>query len=276
MSEPSHTGEYWLERDGSRLRVVDVGQAEPALIFQHGLCGNQQQVAEVLPPNLPRRRITLECRGHGGSEPGKTAKFSLATFAEDVAAAAISRGVTRAAVGGISMGAAIALRLAVRRPELVQALILARPAWMTHAAPECMRPNAIVGHLLHHHAPNQARAIFHSMPLRAQLSLQAPDNLASLDSFFAREPVEITSALLRTISADGPGVTAEEVSSLSVPTLVIGHQQDLIHPVAHARTLAGIIPSARFVEITPKAQDKARYLAEFRSTLLAFLDTIAF
>jgi pimeloyl-ACP methyl ester carboxylesterase len=78
-------------------------------------------------PHEAHRRITLECRGRGGLEPGKTAKFTVLTFADDVPAAAAARGVTRAAVGGISMGAAIALQRALRRPELVQAMILVRP-----------------------------------------------------------------------------------------------------------------------------------------------------
>ena len=53
-------------------------------------------------------------------------------FADDVLAFADLRGVERFVVGGISMGAAIALRIAVRHPERVSGLVLARPAWLWH------------------------------------------------------------------------------------------------------------------------------------------------
>jgi pimeloyl-ACP methyl ester carboxylesterase len=62
----------------------------------------------------------------------------FATFIE-------SRELAPLVVGGVSLGAAIALRLAVRRPELVCGLILARPAWVTRAAPDNMKPNAKCG-----------------------------------------------------------------------------------------------------------------------------------
>lgn len=270
MAETEHV----FERRGLHLRLVDTGTQEPAFLFQHGLCGSEEQIAEVFPPALTRRRLTLECRGHGGSEPGDPSAYSIATFAGDIAAAAAWRGVESAVVGGISMGAAIALRLAVTRPELVKALVLARPAWVTEAAPDSLAPNAVVGELLAHHPPEQAKTMFQAAPLRERLAREAPDNLASLESFFGREPIRVTSALLRAIAADGPGVTPEEVAAISVPTLVIGHERDVIHPLAHARALAGMIPGARLVEITPKALDKTRYLQEFRAALLAFLDTI--
>jgi pimeloyl-ACP methyl ester carboxylesterase len=102
-------------------------------------------------------------------------------------------------IGGISLGAAISLRLAVKRPDLVRALVLARPAWLTASAPENMIPNAEVGHLLTHLPPPAAKAAFLAGPLGQRLAAAAPDNLASLTGFFAREPIEVTAALLSSI-----------------------------------------------------------------------------
>ncbi len=81
----------------------------------------------------------------------------------------------------------------------------------------------------------------------------------------------MTSDLLTAISLDGPGIGEAELAALRVPTLVIGQACDNVHPLSHVRRLAALIPGARAVEITPKGEDKARSLAEFRAALADFL-----
>ena len=101
------------------LTYHDVGTGIPVL-FQHGLGGDEAQVAEVYPDNPPTRRITLECRGQGGSSFGPAERFSIATFADDLDALAERLGLGAVVTGGISMGAAIALRLAVHKSGRVR------------------------------------------------------------------------------------------------------------------------------------------------------------
>lgn len=268
MSGPAH------RVDGLALAVEDQGEGAPVL-FQHGLCGDARQTADVFPHGTGFRLITLECRGHGGSEAGDPAGFGIARFADDVADLVEARRLGPLVVGGLSMGAAIALRLAVRRPDLVRALVLARPAWRTEAAPDNMRPNGLVGDLLARFPPAEARARFEASETARRLRAEAPDNLASLLGFFSREPVAVTAELLRRIAADGPGVTEREVALIAVPTLVIGHERDLIHPLAYAESLAALVPGARLVRVTPKAENRERHTAEVRAALQAFLPEIA-
>jgi pimeloyl-ACP methyl ester carboxylesterase len=259
-----------FSRDGLNLAVAETGSGRP-LLFQHGLCGAAGQPAEVFPEAAGWRCLTLECRGHGRSEAGPPEKLSLASFAGDLAAFIETRGLAPVVLGGISMGAALSLRLAVKRPELVRALILARPAWVTDSAPPNLQPNIVVGAFLARYPPAEARRLFETSPLACRLAAEAPDNLASLRGFFAREPIAVTSALLTRISAEGPGVTEADLARLSVPTLVIGTAQDLIHPLATATSLAAAIPRARFVEITPKPADRAAYVRDFQAALAGIL-----
>jgi pimeloyl-ACP methyl ester carboxylesterase len=172
------------------------------------------------------------------------------------------------------MGAAIALRLAVTRPELVRALVLARPAWLDKPNPGNMQPNAIVGQLLYDFSTGEARSRFEASDMATRLTMEAPDNLASLRGFFGREPQSDTSELLCRISSDGPGVSIEQIESIKVPTLVIGHERDLVHPISYARALAQWIPNARFVEITPKADSAQQYQNDFRAALAIFLEEL--
>jgi pimeloyl-ACP methyl ester carboxylesterase len=260
-------------RDGVRLVYEDAGSGIPVL-FQHGLGGDAAQVADVFPDAPPARRITLECRGQGGSSFGPPGRLSIATFADDLEALADRLALGEVVAGGISMGAAIAARLAVRRRDRVRALILARPAWVAAAGPDNMRPYALVGELMARHPPEEARRRFDRSATAATLSAQAPDNLASLRGFFARPEPAAFGHLLTAIAADGPGVSEDDLRRIAVPTLVIGHARDLAHPLASAEALAALIPGARLCIITPRADDRDAYRREFRSAVSTFLDPL--
>lgn len=255
----------WLVRDGLRLAVHDAGGAGLPVVMQHGLCGDAQQTTEAMPPDPRFRRVTLECRGHGASDFGGT--LSIASFADDVAALAeILPGPV--IIGGISMGAAIALRLAVMRPDLVRGLVLIRPAWVTEDAPANMAPNAAVGRMI---AAGQTAADYAQTDMARHLARVAPDNLASLTGFFARKPLAQTAALLQAISADGPGVTAAQVAAITVPVLVCGTGRDHVHPRDTAGRLAALT-RARLVELPPKATDKPAHIGALHAALTAFLE----
>jgi pimeloyl-ACP methyl ester carboxylesterase len=262
---------HTIDRDGVRLALHLEDGDGPLVVFQHGLCGDARQPADVFPHGGMARHAVLDCRGHGGSEAGPHDVLSIATFSDDLAAGMAAAGMGRCIVGGISMGAAIALRLACARPDLVSGLILARPAWACEARPENMAPNLAVGEILSKAPDTDECERFLASATGQKLEREAPDNLASLLGFFTRQPRDVTAALLTRISRDGPGITREQAAALSVPTLVIGHDEDLIHPMALAQDLANLIPGARLAKIPPKASDKAGYQAAFRSELARFI-----
>jgi pimeloyl-ACP methyl ester carboxylesterase len=260
----------FLPRDDATLRVFDSGAGLPVL-FQHGLGGDAVQVATNFPDGPSFRRLTVECRAQGQSTPGSARPFSIALFADDVLAAADAHGIDRFVVGGISMGAAIALQIAARHPGRIIGLVLARPAWLFEPGPDNMRPYAEVAEALRNFPRDEARARFAASPTAVLLAATAPDNLASLLSFFDRTDTTLTAELLGDIAADGPGVTATEAARLRMPTLTIGHDIDHAHPLAYASLLAETIPGARFVQIRPKATDRDGHVAAFRATIDRFL-----
>lgn len=261
----------WLTRNGLRLAVHGGGSDGPALVFQHGLCGDARQVAEAMAGLAPQRWTCVECPGHGASEMDPNP--SIASFAGHVAALAETLGGP-VVLGGISMGAAIATRLAVTRPDLICALVLVRPAWVTDAAPPNMAPNAEVGDLLARLPADQAQAVFADSATARDLSAMAPDNLASLKGFFTRAPQADTARLLNAISADGPGITPASLEALSLPTLVCATSEDAIHPASHAEALARLIPKARLIHLPPKGRDKPAHLAALAAALRQFLKEI--
>lgn len=262
-----------LLRDEAALRVFDTGQGRLPAVFQHGLGGDAAQVAQNFPDQPSYRRLTVECRAQGGSSAGSKRPFSIAMFADDVLAAADAAGLDRFVAGGISMGAAIALHLASRHPDRVLGLVLVRPAWAFAAAPQNMRPYTEVADLIRRLPLAEAREAFASSATSARFRTEAPDNLASLLGFFARESADVFAEVMQAIANDGPGVTRAQAAGLAIPTLIIGSGIDLVHPLATARELAETIPNAVFAEVTPKAADKDRHFAEIRAAIGGFLDT---
>jgi pimeloyl-ACP methyl ester carboxylesterase len=260
-----------FERHGVTLRYHDDGGGLPPVVFQHGLGGGEAQTGECFPPDAGVRRITLECRAHGGSDPDPAHRYSIAAFADDVLALCDALRIDRFVAGGISMGAAIALRIATRHPERVRGLVLVRPAFLFDPAPPNMRPNALVADYLASDPPGVGKDRFMATDCARELAREAPDNLASLTGFLDRGPSPALAELLRRIANDDPGVSREQARALRVPALVVGSEIDRIHPLGMARELAATVPGARLARVTPKARDKAAHLAEVGAAIRAFL-----
>lgn len=121
--------ERFAEVKASRLRYFLGGPAgaEPVVLV-HGLGGCAANWVDVAPLLAARRRVLVpELPGHGLSTP-LPAVPNLAVFADRVAALAEREQMLPAAFVGHSLGGVVALRLALRRPEAVSALVLAAGA----------------------------------------------------------------------------------------------------------------------------------------------------
>ena len=125
--------ERFLDARGSRLRYLVAGEGEP-LVLVHGLGGAAANWLALAPLLLPGRRLIVpELPGHGGSSPLPAAP-SLSPYADRLGLLLEHEGATPAAVVGHSLGGAVALRLALRRPEAVSALVLAAAAGISSTA----------------------------------------------------------------------------------------------------------------------------------------------
>lgn len=263
-------GKASFMRGDASLAVYDEGQGLP-VVFQHGLGGDEAQVAQNAPTSADLHRLTVECRGHGASSLGSVRPFSIQMFAEDVLAAATEHGFDRFIVGGISMGAAIALHLAHHHADRVAGLNLVRPAWMFAASPDNLEPARAVAALIRSHPVAEARERFVASEIGRRIASEAPDNFSSLLGYFERPDAFDFASVLGDIAADGPGVSKADAAAIKVPTLITGNEQDAIHPLSCALTLAETIPGARYVEVTAKAADKARHFAEIQGAITDFL-----
>jgi len=261
---------FSMSPEGPSLGYVQSGQG-PVATFQHGLGADAAQPREVFPDDVGHSLLTLECRGHAQSELGPPEEVSIPTFVDDLARLLDRLALPRCVIGGISLGAAVALRFAVVHPECVAALILARPAWVTASAPANLAIFQEIAGLLTEHGAQEGKARFQQSQSLAAIGSISPDNAVSLLGQFDAPGPLTRAILLHRISNGGPAVSEEELSALRIPVLVLGNEMDAIHPVAYAKTLATIIPAARLIEITPKSLSRARYVADFRAAVAGFM-----
>jgi len=122
--------ERLAEVRGVRMRYFVAGEGAP-LILVHGLGGAASNWTELAPLLAARRRVLVpDLPGHGGSSalPGVS---GLEPFADRVAAVAEQERMLPAPVVGHSLGGMVVLRLALRRPDAVQALVLAAAAGLS-------------------------------------------------------------------------------------------------------------------------------------------------
>lgn len=109
------------------LRTFRGGRGRPVLLL-HGLGGAATNFVELVEGLTARHEVLApDLPGHGGS-PAPAHGASVDDFADVAAAVLDEAGAAAAIVVGHSFGGLVALRLAIRRPELVRGLLLVAPA----------------------------------------------------------------------------------------------------------------------------------------------------
>lgn len=128
----------FVDVPGARLQVVDRGTG-PAILMVHGLGGQLRHFTYGVEKRLASqfRVIAVDRPGSGHSLRHPGASASLEAQADALAALLDKLGVAQATVVGHSLGGAIALMLAARHPQRVNALALVAP--LTHT-PEGLPP----------------------------------------------------------------------------------------------------------------------------------------
>jgi pimeloyl-ACP methyl ester carboxylesterase len=97
----------------------------PAMVWAHGLAGTWQGWEKVMDFFQNRFRvIAYDARGHGRSEiPDQPEAYAQDIMVEDMRGLLDALGITKAIVGGHSMGANVALNFAIKYPKRCLAVI---------------------------------------------------------------------------------------------------------------------------------------------------------
>ena len=258
--------------NGIRLAYSDTGEGAPVLLLVHGFPLNRSMwdPQRGALRSTGARVIAPDLRGFGASEAGPPGPLTMDQHADDLVGLLDALGVREPVVYvGLSMGGYVGFALWRRHPERVAAFVLAdtRASADTPAGRNDRQRIALLAEELDSPQP----AIDAMLPRLLSPHLHA----GSLPEHLVRGMMASTSA--RAVAdgerglADRPD-SSSTLPSISVPTLLIVGEQDLLTPPDDARFIAGRVPGARLVTI-----DQAGHMSNlenpeaFNDALLAFL-----
>ncbi len=243
-----------------RVNARVAGEGPPIVLFHSLLADNTSFDAIAGPLSVGHQVVLLNLPGFGASDP---AQGSLENVADRVAAAVKAMGFTQAPVFiGNGYGGFVALLTAIRHQGIAARLVLA----------DCGAAFSESG-----------RAAFRGMSaVAAQKSLAAVADVAMLRLFspqFQSEHPDIIEERRKRFLAVDPQTfhnacsalatldMREQLSSLTVPVLVLVGEHDEATPPVMSQELAALLPNARLKVIpgcahVPQLQDPTLFLEE--------------
>ena len=193
----------------------------------------QQPLARVLAAE-GLHVVTLDPLGHGRSDrPADPQAYSVTAFAEQVVALLDHLGAPQAVVGGISLGANVALETAAIAPDRVRGLILEAP----------ILDNGVEAGILTF-GPLLLTARFLPLAVTAlrRVTRPVPRGIVPFWAGIALDTCDqrpaAVAALLHGLFFGRAAPSARERRRIDVPALVVGHPLDPMRPLADAEMLA--------------------------------------
>jgi pimeloyl-ACP methyl ester carboxylesterase len=254
-----------------RIHYLEAGRGAPVILL-HGTGGEGARWIPTIRGLAPHARVIAPDQiGFGQSDKPLTAYHSgvfagfLAEFMKVIA-------VPRATIIGQSMGASVALFLAVHHPDMVERLVLVDGGGFRSVNdPPPPPPNWRDRQFMNSGTLEESREYLKKMYFdhRFITDKMVGENLIlRLRSAFTIESMQIANG--RGLG----GVTEEEVRAIAAPTLLVWGKNDPLSPVANADKLQAAIKDSRKVLI-----DKAghypflEHADEFNRIVVEFLNS---
>ncbi len=232
---------------GGRGRTAKSSSAHARpLILVHGLLLSQEMHRPLAEDLAARgnRVITIDLLGHGQSDrPRDMWRYSMAFFAAQIIALMDHLEIEDAVVMGTSLGANAALEIASTAPERLRGMVIEMP----------VLDNGLLSSALTF-TPLLVALTFGEplMELFARVTRLVPRRLLPhygnvlLDT--VRQKPGPGGALLQGLFFGRIAPHRDERRTFPMPTLVLGHHRDPVHPFSDAGQLAQELPNARLLE----------------------------
>lgn len=240
---------FTVQADGALLSGEQSGEGT-AVALLHGLTATRRYV--VMGSRTLERSghkvISYDARGHGHSGPASNG-YGYERLVDDLASVLVGVGVSRAVIAGASMGAHTAVRLALERPELVNALVLITPAY---------EPSTSMSAAELEHWDSLARGLreggVQGFISAYDLEALPPKLRPTIETVLHQRmsaheyPLAVADAL-EAVPRSSPFKDMNELAGIDIPTLIVASRDeaDPGHPLSVAKSWARMIPDARLV-----------------------------
>jgi pimeloyl-ACP methyl ester carboxylesterase len=223
------------------------GEGPPVMLL-HGLSATRRNVVQGSRALIKRgyRLISYDARGHGASSPAP--RYEYSDLVADLEAVLDHLEIERAALVGSSMGAATAMAFTLEHPERVPALVQITPAYTGYA-----RTGDVDGEVWAKLATALDGGVDEFVRVAQPQGL--PDRWrevareATRQRMERHEHLEAVGQALREIPQSVAWKGLEALSSLEVPVLIVGSQDDAdtLHPLGVAEEYRRKLPNAELV-----------------------------
>lgn len=249
----------------------DVGSGAPVVLI-HGFPLCRRMWAPQVPAlaSAGYRVITCDLRGFGESE-GARRDVSMDLLADDVAALLDHLAIEKAVVGGMSMGGYVLLNLLERHPRRVAGALFIVTRAAADDEPGKMRRTALAGEVAEGR-PQAVTQAFEEILFAEDIPSSRPELVAEVRGWMeATVPEGVSGGLLAMRERKD---YVEMLGGFTLPSLVIGAEQDRAVPLEHSLTLARGLPAARLCTIPGAGHMVNKEQPEvFNRCLLDFLQT---
>ncbi len=261
-----------LQVNDIQIAYDDVGLGPPVVLL-HGYPFNRSLWTDQVDRLSNRYRfVTPDLRGHGESDVGEGVA-SMDAMAAEVAVLLDALGISRAIIGGLSMGGYVALAFYRNFPARVKALILAdtRPQADTEEGKR-IRAQQVEQVLTSGMSP----IVDAMLPklLSPETVSKRPEVVKRIrDMMFQTKPAGAAAALQGMACRDNQ---TELLSKIRVPTLILVGREDAITPVQDSETMHARIAGSRLVIIENAGHvSNVERPEEFNQALAAFLTDVS-
>jgi 3-oxoadipate enol-lactonase len=235
---------YTQSSDGARIHYEVHGAGDPVLLIM-GLGSNAYGWHRTIPWLSERYRvIAFDNRGTGRSDAPRGA-YSVAQMAADAAAVLDAAGEQTAHVCGASLGGMIAQSFAAAYPERLRSLVL---ICTTPGGPHAVRPSAEVTTGLVQGEEDPATAYRRNawFLYGEETRQRHPERIEEDLAYRGKIPTPPT-GYFGQLRAAMEHDAWEVLPAISVPTLVVHGDADLLVPTANGKLLAERIAGAELV-----------------------------
>lgn len=261
---PGDFQHVWFDHAGARLYAAHRGTGRAIICLHGGLASQLSCRPYALPLSEHYHLITPDLRGSDQSVYG--GPLSWDQLADDIAALAAHLGVTRAVIAGSSFGAAVAVRVALRHPHLLDGLVLLQPAY--GGAELGLNAAQLAAFAAMDAAGRRTltEGIAALLPLFDALPPEIRDHARAAAARYDPASVATTTQLLA--SHTQPFSSPSELAAITAPALVVPGV-DPTHPVEVADVFARHLPRCAVRSFPPG--DFMSMFANFQAAIADFV-----